>query len=278
MTDIISAVRDSIADNYNYITDTQEYLTSKIFTMIEANIDSSSLAVYKNGTLWLITPVAGSTVTWSRTGTTITITKTAHGFITGDTATISVTSDAAALTLGAKTVTKLTDNTFIVVGLNAGASSGTCSYTVIANYSYSSTNGKLTVTGNLTAGDSLEFTYNAYSKYSDNEIRSYIRSAFSYLSMEKYKTFVARSDNTVYPTPSQDEIYLISFIVSVLIKDSISAYKTPEISITFNDKVSKEDKIRQVIRQFSKVFGVLDYVELDERIAVEDEDEFGDSD
>lgn len=273
MNDIILALRDAIEDGAKYTSDSFEYITSKIFTLTEPNINSAVLACYKNGELWLITPVAGASVAWTRAGTVITITKTAHGFITGDTATISVTSDAAALTLGAKIVTKLTADTFTVVGLNTGASSGTCSYTVIANYSYNSDNGKVTVTGNLTAGQVLEFTYDAHLKYSDNELRGYIRSAFGYLSMEKYKTFVSRSDNTVYPTPSQDEIYLISFIASVLIKGSISSYKTPELSVTFNDRASKEDKIRQVIRQFSKVFGVLDYVNLDEEIAVEDEDD-----
>lgn len=273
MTDIISALRDAIEDNYKYTTDSFEYITSKIFTLTEANIDSTSLVCYKNGVLWPLTPVAGAAVAWARTGTVVTITKTAHGFITGDTATVSVTSDAAALPLGAKIVTKLTDNTFTVVGLNAGASSGTCTYTIVANYAYSSTTGKVTVTGNLTAGDVLEFIYNAYAKYSDNELRGYIRSAFGYLSMEKYKTFVARADNTIYPTPSQAEVYLISFIASVIIKGSISSYKTPEISITFNDKVSKEDKIRQVVRQFSKVFGVLVYVDLNEETVIESEED-----
>lgn len=276
MTDIILKLRDNIEDNYKYTPDLFEYVTSKIFTLTESNIDSTSLVCNKNGTLWLITPVAGAAVAWSRTGTVVTITKTAHGFITGDTATISVTSDAAALTSGAKLVTKLTDNTFTVAGLNAGASSGTCTYTVVANYSYNSNNGKVTVTGNLTAGDSLEFNYNAYSKYSDNELRGYIRSALGYLAVSQYKTYVSRSDNNVYPTPTVNDEYLIALIAAIIIKGSISSYKTPEISITFNNKMSKEDMITLTIRQFSKVFGVLKYVELDEEIAIEDEAEDND--
>ncbi len=274
MNDIISALRDAIEDGAKYTSDSFEYITSKIFTLTEANINSDELACYKNGELWLITPVAGASVAWARTGTVVTITKIAHGFITGDTATISVTSDAAALTLGAKLVTKLTDNTFTVVGLAAGASSGTCTYTVIANYCYDADNGKVTVTGNLTAGQVLEFTYDAHLKYSDNELRGYIRSAFGHISVEKYKTFVSRSDNTIYPTPSQDEIYLISIIAAILIKGSISSYKTPEITITFNDKMSKEDKIKNVIRQFQKVYGHLAYVDLNERTAVDEEEEY----
>lgn len=273
MTTIIIKLRDSIEDNYKYTTDSFEYITSKIFSLTEANIDSSSLVCYKNGTLWLLTPVAGAGVAWARNVTAITVTKTAHGLITGDTITVTASSDTAAVTLATKIVTKLTDNTFTFAGLNAGGSTGTLTYTIVANYAYSSTTGKITVTGTLTAGDVLEFVYNAYIKYSDAELRGYIRAALGDLSIEKYKTFVAKSDNTIYPTPTEDEEYLISFVASVRIKGSISSYKTPEITINFNDKQSREDKIRQAIRQFSKVYGVIKYVELDEKIAPEEEED-----
>ena len=196
MQNIIIKLRDAIEDNYKYTTDSFEYITSKVFTLTEANIDVTSLACYKNGTLW-----------------------------------------------------------------------------AAANYSYSATTGKVTVTGTLTAGDVLEFVYNAYAKYSDNELRGYIRAALGYLAIEKYKTFVSRSDNTIYPTPTENEEYLISFISAVLIKGAISSYKTPEITVNFNDKMSKEDKIRQAIRQFSKTYGILDYVELDEEELTEEDDE-----
>jgi hypothetical protein len=102
----------------------------------------------------------------------------------------------------------------------------------------------------------------------------YIRSALSSLAIEKYKTFVARSDNTIYPTPNVNEEYLISFIAAVIIKGNISSYRTPEITINFTDKLSREDKIRQAIRQFSKTYGVVQYIELDEETSCEcDEDD-----
>jgi hypothetical protein len=197
MTNIIVKLRDAIEDNYKYTTDSFEYITSKVFTLTEANIDSTTLVCYKNGVVF-----------------------------------------------------------------------------AASNYTYASTTGKVTVTGTLVAGDVLEFVYNAYAKYSDTELMGYIRAALGYLAIEKYKTFVSRSDNTIYPTPTENEEYLISFISSVLIKGAISSYKTPEITINFNDKISKEDKIRQAIRQFSKTYGILDYIELDEESLVEeDEDE-----
>jgi hypothetical protein len=196
MTTIIIKLRDAIEDNYKYTTDSFEYITSKVFTLTESNIDATSLVCYKNGTLF-----------------------------------------------------------------------------AASNYAYVSTTGKVTVTGTLTAGDVLEFVYNAYAKYSDTELMGYIRAALGYLAIERYKTFVARSDNTIYPTPVESEEYLISFIASVIIKGSISSYKTPEISVTFNDRQSKEDKIKQAIRQYAKTYWVVEYVELDEDIACDDEEE-----
>src|SRR5574343_357453 len=58
-----------------------------------------------------------------------------------------------------------------------------------ANYTYSTTTGKLTVTGSLTAGDSLQVTYSYYKKYSDTEMQGFIKSAVIYISVEAYKTF-----------------------------------------------------------------------------------------
>ena len=196
MTNIIIKLRDATEDNYKYTTDSFEYITSKVFTLTESNIDATSLVCYKNGTLWAAT-----------------------------------------------------------------------------NYAYASTTGKVTVSAALTAGDVLEFVYNAYTKYSDTELRGYIRAALGDLAIEKYKTFVSKSDNTIYPTPTEDEEYLIAFVASIRIKGSISSYKTPEITINFNDKQSNSEKIRQAVRQFAKTYGVLDYVELDEETVPEELDE-----
>lgn len=274
MTNILIKLRDIIEDNYKFISETQEYYSSAIFPLEYANIDSASLAVYKNGVLWSLTPVAGSGVAWSRSGTTITITKAGHGFITGDSATITVTSDATALPLGTYTVTKLTSSTFKVTGLNAGATSGTCTYTVVANYSYSSSTGKVTVTGNLTSGDSLEFTYNAYEKYSDTELQGYTRSALYYLTAEKYSTFKVSQSTTIFPTPSEEEECLIAIIAAILIKGAIRQYRTPEITITFGENLSVEEKIKRTIQQFKKTYGVITFVDpTDEAAELEDDDE-----
>jgi len=268
MTNILEKLRNLIQDNYKFIPETQEYYGgAKLFPLQYTNIDSITLTIYKNGTLWLITPIAGSGVAWARTGSIITITKTGHGLITGDSVTISVSSDVTALPLGSKTVTKLNDNTFTVVGLNAGATSGTCTYTIVANYSYSSTTGKVTITGILTSGDTLTFEYNAYEKYSTSELRGYIRSAIYQLAVNKYKVFTAKSDNIIFPSASESEECLISIIAAILIKGNVRQYRTPEFSIIFDtDNMSVEKKIRATLIQYRKTFGVFAYIKPDEQL------------
>lgn len=70
----------------------------------------------------------GTGVAWARSGTTVTITKVAHGLITGNTIIVSVSSDVTALPLATYDATKLTADTFTVVGIDAGGAAGTCSY------------------------------------------------------------------------------------------------------------------------------------------------------
>jgi len=244
-------------DNFTF----ESSVSSKIFTIIEANVSASTVLVYKNGILWSILPVPGATVAWTRAGTVVTITKTSHGLITNDVITITASSATTALPLGTYSATKLTNNTFTVVGLNAGATSGTCTYTTISNYSYSTTTGKLTITGTLTAGDSLEVTYSYYQKYSDTEIIGFIKSAIAYLSIEKYGTFTVKNDNIIFPTPTELGENLIAIIASILVKGDVSSYRTPEFSITFNRGDSIETKIKKFVRQSKKSYGVLIYID-----------------
>jgi len=276
MNTIIEKCRNIIEDNLittGRDTFTYESITSsKIFTLTEANVSASTIVVYKNGVVWLITPVAGSGVAWTRIGTLFTITKTGHGLITGDIITITVSSDITALPLGNYTITKLTDNTFTVLGLNAGAVSGTCTYTVTPNYSYSSTTGKITILGTLTPGDSLEINFSYYTKYSDNELRGQIKSALIYLSVEKYGTFAAKIDNIIFPTPNETEENLIALIAAILIKGDVVSYRTPELTMTFERGDSKEKKIKKLVRQFKKTYGCLKYIGMDEKFVDDIED------
>ena len=271
MTGIINKLRDLVEDNYVYTTDSFEYITSTVFSLSEPNVDTTTLVCYNNGELWATTGVAGSAVAWARSGTVVTITKTAHALISGDAVVVTVTSASAALPLGTYTVTKLTADTFSVVGLNAGATSGTCTYTVTANWSYSTTTGKVTVTGALVVADNLQFCYNAYEKYSDTELKGYIRGAMVRISVEHYKDFVDRC-GSIFPTPSENEENLMAFVAAVLIKGSINQYRTPDLTIIFANEDAPDKKIKSAIRQFTKSLGYLDYIDPGDEQAMDDED------
>jgi hypothetical protein len=84
-------------------------------------------------------PASTSAVSWSRSTTTCTVTSNNHGLRVGDQVLVTVTSDAAAVVLGVKTLTQITavatpvnvGNTFQFTCLNAGAASGTLTFTPI---------------------------------------------------------------------------------------------------------------------------------------------------
>jgi len=72
MEAIISKVRDLINDILQTNgRDVFEYITSKVFTLSSGNVESSSIKVYKNGTLW-----AGTNYTYDDDTASITVTGT----------------------------------------------------------------------------------------------------------------------------------------------------------------------------------------------------------
>lgn len=194
MTGIILKLRNIIEDILKStgkdVFTYESISSSKIFTLTESNISSSTIIVYKNGTVW--------------------------------------------------------------------ASS---------NYSYSTATGKLTVTGTLVAGDSLEVTYSYYAKYSDTELQGFISAAISYLSVEQYKCFAIKPPTLIFPSPTEQEENLIAVVASILIKGDMVSYRTPELTVTFERGDNKEKKIKKFIRQFKKTYGVLDYIDLKENLA-----------
>lgn len=93
-------------------------------------------------TFTILTTINGSSLNrlgsvalaWTRATTTATVTQTAHGMVTGDQINVTVTLDATAITLGAKSITFISANTYSFVCLNAGAVSGTITASHIDNY------------------------------------------------------------------------------------------------------------------------------------------------
>ena len=72
--------------------------------------------------------IVDQSATWTRVTVVATVTLLSHGLVTGDIINVSVSSDTSAVILGAKTVTRLTADTFSFACLNAGGASGTLTY------------------------------------------------------------------------------------------------------------------------------------------------------
>jgi len=142
-----------------------------------------------------------------------------------------------------------------------------------SNYSFNATTGKITVTGILVSGDSLEFDYQAYVKYSDSEIKSYIRQSLTYLTAERYKTFIVNPDDSIFPTPCEAENDLIALIAGLLFDCTIASYRTPEFSVTLENDISRPMQIKRLIAQFRKSFGVLEYINPQNDTCIDEEDE-----
>lgn len=65
-------------------------------------------------------------LSWSRSGTTATVTSVDHGLINSDSVTVTVSSDTSAVALGIRsTINVLTKDTFEISATNAGATTGT---------------------------------------------------------------------------------------------------------------------------------------------------------
>jgi hypothetical protein len=78
--------------------------------------------------------VGGVNKSWTRTGSNIIVTENSHGLSNGYNIPITNTSDLSAIPLGIYTVTRIDNNTFTINGINAGASTGTISYSAGSKY------------------------------------------------------------------------------------------------------------------------------------------------
>jgi hypothetical protein len=124
-----------------------------------------------------------SAVSWSRVTTTATVTSTDHGMRTGMLINVTVSSSVSAITLGQKTITVLTKDTFTFTCLNAGSASGTLSFVpfsgriaILMNESTTATASQYTITdsgpvftsaGGLVmpnVGDQIEFLMPSFLK------------------------------------------------------------------------------------------------------------------
>lgn len=135
---------------------------------------------------------------------------------------------------------------------------------ISASYlTYDSTTNRLVISATpLTLNDEVRISFNAYKKYSDDELDAYIEQAFTWLSIKKYQDFYNDS-GTIYPTPTLSEKRLVCLIAAVLMKGNLVSYKTKEFSVEFNKDTTPEQKIDKLLSDYSKCMGIFDWIEQD---------------
>lgn len=126
-----------------------------------------------------------------------------------------------------------------------------------SDYSFDSSTSKLTITSDLSENDIIVVSYNFY-KYSDSEIDKYIKGALSWVSIYSDTNYDIDSDGDIYPTPDDVSIDLFAIIASILIKPNYSRYSLPNLTVHYPNTMQKEDRIRNIIKEFSLGMGVND--------------------
>jgi len=137
----------------------------------------------------------------------------------------------------------------------------------ITNYNVYQDTNKVKILTAMEETDTVEFYYSAYKRYSYSAIGGYIKSALYYISVYRFLyDYIIASGNVIVINDTSPEEYpslrakrMIALIASILIDGSITSYRTPDISISFVEKLSKDEKIERVIEKHRERYGNLDY-------------------
>ena len=120
------------------------------------------------------------------------------------------------------------------------------------NWTYSSSTNKVTFEDaySLTADDVIEINFSYYNDYSDAELTDAIKYALIKLSINYGQFFVSGTNINPEPTISQQN--LIALIAAILIKPDYRNIRMPDISLSTNEKFSKEEQISSIIVKFKQ--------------------------
>lgn len=142
----------------------------------------------------------------------------------------------------------------------------------IENYVFDSITNKITILSEsgeeLISGDIIEVDY-TYFKYSETELNGYIISSLVWLNVFAYNDDNYEFDEdsagelVISPEPNNRTSDLIALIASILIRPDYTQYKLPNITVIYNGKIPKEQRISKLISKFSLGLGVNDIIEFD---------------
>jgi len=136
----------------------------------------------------------------------------------------------------------------------------------ITDYTFDAVTNKITITATgLETSSVIEVDY-TYFKYSNTELDGYIRSALVFLSVfskDDNFEFELEGDTDeemeIVPTMDSHTGDLVALVASILIKPSYISYKLPNLTVTYPEKMTKEERIEKLISKFQSGIG-LNYV------------------
>lgn len=117
-------------------------------------------------------------------------------------------------------------------------------------YSYSSTTNKVTITSALASGAIIKIKYTYYANYSDTILKGYVDLSLSYISNYGIEDFRRESGDLFYPIPTKKQENLIALVAGIILKPNYSRYNIANTGVQYPERLSKEEKIREVIMQY----------------------------
>jgi len=137
-------------------------------------------------------------------------------------------------------------------------------------WNYSTTTNKVNITSSLTKGDNILVTFGFYAKYSDAEITSYISANLTRFTQKKYKKtfYMNDSDHVVAlnnQNPTEQEGDIIALITAIDIDpQNINVRIGNDFTISATETRAKSELINDVLNEFMRSFGVIDFLEVED--------------
>jgi len=124
------------------------------------------------------------------------------------------------------------------------------------DYFYDSTTNKIEIIIALVQKDIIEVDY-TFTRYSDTELTEYIRGSLVHISVFAYSMMdLEIEENTIQPTPDKKTTDLVALISSILIKPDYTRYSLPTMTVVYNGRLTKDQKIEKLISRFKMGLGV----------------------
>lgn len=142
--------------------------------------------------------------------------------------------------------------------------------TEITDWTYNSDTNQITISASLTKNDTIIIAYSFYCKYSDSEIKNYIRANLVRFTQYRYeKHFYMNDDEDIVTyngeNPTVREANIIALVTAIDIDpQNVSTQIVGLFSTSAVENMSKQEQIQDVFNKYLKCYGVIDFLEVSE--------------